>query len=206
MLLVILSFLCCSGHNTSYFSRRWPLLGARKSASKKLKNTFFLCNFYSLKAHSHYFTVFIYLATWRATKLDIFTHFTFTKLPRCSLSMNSLINVYSTQIFSCFLFALPPPKKMFCLTPCHINSHIFCAKNISEYAIFYSLSTSEFKTEALFNEKMSFMRSGENRFKLFLSKKMWDLLENWNRIISLFLKVLCKLIYEGHLILLFTYL
>ena len=27
--------------------------------------------FYSLKAHAHYFTVFIYLANWRAAKLGI---------------------------------------------------------------------------------------------------------------------------------------
>ena len=26
---------------------------------------------YSLKAHAHYFTVFIYVATWRAAKLGI---------------------------------------------------------------------------------------------------------------------------------------
>ena len=43
----------------------------------------------------------------------------------------------------------------------HTCSHIFCAKNISECAIFYSLSTSGFKTEASFNEKISFMRSRE---------------------------------------------
>ena len=39
------------------------------------------------------------------------------------------------------------------------SSHIFCANNVSECAIFYSLSTSGFKTEALFNEKIPFMRS-----------------------------------------------
>ena len=41
----------------------------------------------------------------------------------------------------------------------HTSSHIFCAKNISECAIFYSLSASGFKTEASFNMKISFMRS-----------------------------------------------
>ena len=41
----------------------------------------------------------------------------------------------------------------------HTSSHIFCAKNISECVIFYSLSTSGFKTEASFNMKISFMRS-----------------------------------------------
>ena len=43
--------------------------------------------------------------------------------------------------------------------------HIFCAENISECAIFYSLSISGFKTEASFNEKISFMGSGETTFK-----------------------------------------
>ena len=47
----------------------------------------------------------------------------------------------------------------------HTSSHIFCTKHISECAIFYSLSTSGFKTEASFNEKISFMRSGEKVFK-----------------------------------------
>ena len=45
------------------------------------------------------------------------------------------------------------------------SSHIFCAKNISDCAIFHSLSTSGFKTEASFNEKISFMRSEEEAFK-----------------------------------------
>ena len=45
------------------------------------------------------------------------------------------------------------------------NSHIFHAKNISECVTFYSFSTSGFKTEASFNEKISFMRSGEKTFK-----------------------------------------
>ena len=47
----------------------------------------------------------------------------------------------------------------------HKLSYFFCAKYISEYAIFYSLSTSGFKTEASFNEEISFMRSGEKAFK-----------------------------------------
>ena len=95
-----------SGPNTRCFSRVWPLLGARKSASKKLKNIFFQDKFYSLKAHAHYFTVFIYLATWRTAKLDIFTHFMFTNSPRCSQSMNSLIYIYSVQTPSCLLWVL----------------------------------------------------------------------------------------------------
>ena len=45
------------------------------------------------------------------------------------------------------------------------SSHIFSVKNISECAISYSLSTSEFKTEVSFNEIIPFMRSGEKTFK-----------------------------------------
>ena len=93
-----------SSPNTGCFSRRWPLLGSRKSASKKSKQ--FFSKIYSLKAHAHYFTVLIYLATWRAAKLGIFTHFTFTNSPQCSLSMNSLIYVCSIHIPSCFLWEL----------------------------------------------------------------------------------------------------
>ena len=44
--------------------------------------------------------------------------------------------------------------------PFHTSSHIFCGKNMGKCAIFYSLSTSRFKTEASFNEKISFVRSG----------------------------------------------
>ena len=39
----------------------------------------------------------------------------------------------------------------------------FLRYNISECVIFYSLCTSGFKTEASFNEKISFMRSAEKR-------------------------------------------
>ena len=76
----------------------------------------------ALKAHAHYFTVFIYLETWRGAKLGIFTHFTFTNLPWCSQSMNSLIYVYSIQIPSwsqtwSHFFVLLAPKNVFCITP-----------------------------------------------------------------------------------------
>ena len=47
----------------------------------------------------------------------------------------------------------------------HKSSHIFCAKNISECAISCSISTSGFKTETSFIEKISFMRSLEKVFK-----------------------------------------
>ena len=77
---------------------------------------------YSLKAHAHYFTVFMYLESWGVAKLGIFTHFTFTNLPWCSQSMNSLIYVYSIQIPSWWqtwshFFVLPPLKKIFCINP-----------------------------------------------------------------------------------------
>ena len=80
----------------------------------------------SLKAHAHYVTLFIFLETWRGAKLFysllMFTHFTFTNLPWCSQSMNSLIYVFSIQISSwsqtwSYFFLLPPPKKNFRITP-----------------------------------------------------------------------------------------
>ena len=76
------------------------LFGTRKLAPKKLKKKFFQ-DF--LKVYAHYFTVFIYCATWRAAKLGVFCSFKFTKLPRCSHSINWLKYVYSIQIPSCFL-------------------------------------------------------------------------------------------------------
>ena len=53
------------------FSCRWLLLVTRKLACKKLQNFKKLIIFfsqdtlYSLKAHAHYFTAVIHLATWR---------------------------------------------------------------------------------------------------------------------------------------------
>ena len=81
------------GPNTGCFSSWWPLLGTTKLVPKKLKNNFFPI-FYSLKAHAHYFTIFMYLETWRGAKLCIFIHFTFTNIPWCNQNMNSLIYVY----------------------------------------------------------------------------------------------------------------
>ena len=83
-----------------HFSDRF--LGARKSMPKKI--IFFQDKFYSLKAHAHYFTVLIYLATWRVVKLGIFSHFTSTNLSRCSQSNNLLMYVYYTDsqlLFMC---------------------------------------------------------------------------------------------------------
>ena len=45
------------------------------------------------------------------------------------------------------------------------SSHIFSVKNISECAISYSLSTSEFKIKASVNEIIPFMSSAEKTFK-----------------------------------------
>ena len=93
----------------------------------------------------------MYLATWTAAKLGIFTLFTFTNLSRCSQSINSLIHVYSLQIPSCFLWLLdpsrgrfsscyrpsppsPPQKKKikFCITSCvHIWHMLHMFKIIS---------------------------------------------------------------------------
>ena len=110
-----------AGPNTGCFTRRWSLLGARKSAPKKLKNNFFP------KAHAHYFTVLIYLVTWRAAKLAVFTHFMFTNLPRCSQSINSLIYTDSQLLFMSawsqswsHFFVLPAPKNNICITPCWV--------------------------------------------------------------------------------------
>ena len=51
-------------------------IGAQK-IKKQLQD-----KFHSLKAHAHYFTVLIYLATSGAAKLGIFTHFRSIKLPQ----------------------------------------------------------------------------------------------------------------------------
>ena len=100
---------------------QWPLLGTRKLAPKKYKNNFFQDKFDSLKAHAHYFTVLLYLATWRASKRGIFTHFTLKNLPRCSQSIISLLCILYTDPQLVFMsawsklwlhyFVLPPPKK-----------------------------------------------------------------------------------------------
>lgn len=66
-------------------------------------------------------------------------------------------------------------------------------------SLFYWLSKSGFKTETSFNEKTFFMRSGEKpllNFILFHGKKLWVSLVYRNRIVSIFLKLPCKLIYE----------
>ena len=69
-------------------------LWAQQNGAQKIKKVFFQDRFYSLKAHANYFTTLIYLATWRAAKLGIFTHFTSINLPQCSQSINSQMYVY----------------------------------------------------------------------------------------------------------------
>ena len=104
---------------------------ARENRRPKIKFFFFFGKFYSLKAHAHCLAVFIYLATWRTAKLSIFTSFTFTILPRYSLSVNSLINAYSIQIFCYFLCVLQLlPKNIFCINPCVCSSIVNIRVNI----------------------------------------------------------------------------
>ena len=85
---------------------------------------------------------------------------------------------------------------------CFARALIFLVlKGTIECDIFYWLSTFGFKTEASFNEKISFMRSGEKSFNTLNNSMVRNCeivpLLYWNRIISLFLKVLCKFIYEA---------
>ena len=58
---------------------------------------FFQDKFYSLKAHSDYFTVLIYITTRIAAKVGIFTHFTSTNLP----------NYVKHQLSICILYTDP---------------------------------------------------------------------------------------------------
>ena len=110
-------FFLESGPNKGCFSGRWPLLGMRKSAPKKLTIFFQISSMCSSKAHAHYFTVFIYLPTWSTAKLGIFTLFTFTILPRCRQSMNSLLYEYPIHIPSCFSeYLITVVITLFCTT------------------------------------------------------------------------------------------
>ena len=103
--------------------------GQEEIGTQKIKNIFRYM-LYSLKAHAHYFTVFIYLETWRGAKLGIFTHFTFTNLPWCSQSMNSLMCILYTdpQLITDVItllrttatkkFSVLPPKPYACRNVC----------------------------------------------------------------------------------------
>ena len=127
-------------------------LGHKKIGAQKIKTFYFQDKFYSLKAHVHYFTVLIYLPTSRAAKLLIVTHFTFTNLPWCSQSINSLIYVHSIQIPSCFLWVFddshdrtssyyrhPKKKNIFLYYPLHM-----CQMMISPAIFFSFFQTSDF--------------------------------------------------------------
>ena len=82
-----------------------------------------------IKAHPSYFTVLIYLATSRAARLGIFTHFRFVNIPHCRQSINSLLYVYYTdpQLFFFFVTTL------LCTTDTQ--------KNISVLSLVYNLAT-----------------------------------------------------------------
>ena len=138
--------------------------GCEKICTQITKKHFlFQDKLYSLKAHAHYFTALIHLATLRAVKLGIFTHFKFTNLSRCRQSINSLICLYSIQISSCFLWVLdhsrdctssyyrhppPPQKKNIYIwlyipylsgtgpTPCQFDVYI----NINTYKIVFQIT------------------------------------------------------------------
>ena len=106
------------------FSKLVTTFGCEEIGIQKIKKHFFcnICYILSRLMHITSLILHIYLETWRGAKLGIFTHFTFTHLPWCSQSMNSLLYVYSIQIPSwpqmwSHFFVLPPPKNFFCITP-----------------------------------------------------------------------------------------
>ena len=72
------------------------------SPRKSAPNNFFPQQVLYVKGSCSCFTLLIHLATCRTATLGIFTHFTFMNLPRCSRTINSLINVYSIQIPAAF--------------------------------------------------------------------------------------------------------
>ena len=103
--------------------------GCEKFGTQKIKKQFFFQDkFYSLKAHAHYFTVFIYLPTYRAAKLGIFIHFMSTNLSRCSQSMNSLrVLVHSRDHNSLYYHC---PKNFSVLLPdrvCYLMTYLVFA-------------------------------------------------------------------------------
>ena len=82
--------------------------GRKKIGAQKIKKQFFSkISSILWKAHAHYFTFLIYLATWRAAKLGIFTHFLFTNLPRCSQSITTNICVLYADPQVLFMSAWP---------------------------------------------------------------------------------------------------
>ena len=82
---------------------------------------------------------------------------------------------------------------------CFAQALIFFVLRISvNVPFFYSLSTSEFETEASFNEKIYFMRSGEKAFKSLNNSivRRCEFLWCTETELSVLLEVLCKLIHE----------
>ena len=71
-----------------------------------------------------------------------------------------VLKTVSSLMADCNVVSNPEFFKLF-----RTSSRTFCAKNISECAILYSLNTSRFKSEASFNEEIPFMRSGKKAFK-----------------------------------------
>ena len=97
--------------------------GCNKIGTQKIKKQFFFQDKFYSKAHPGYFTVLIYLATWRAAKLGIFTHFRFVNISHCRQSINSLMYGYYTDP-QLLLFRdhtslyYRHPKKYFCIILC----------------------------------------------------------------------------------------
>ena len=106
--------------------------GCNKISTHKFKKKIFQGKFYSLRAHADYLTVLKYLATWRTAKLGIFIHSLSRNLPWCSQSINS----HSWLHF----FILPPPKKIFCITPWDITLKFSGLSNLAKtWQIFFKV-------------------------------------------------------------------
>ena len=84
---------------------------ARENWHPKIKKQFLQDKLYSLNAHAHYFTVFIYVATWRAAKLGILPILHSQTNPDVAKTQ-TLTYVYSMQVLNCFLWV-----------PDHNNDH-----------------------------------------------------------------------------------
>ena len=130
---------------------------------------------YSLRAHAHYFTVFIYLETWIGAKLGIFTHFTFINLPRCSQSMNSLIYAYFIQIPSwsqsrSHFFVLPTPKEVYCIIPWWVFVFDLGISTNKD-----RVSTQSRKSGNLLDDRE---KSGKSQGRKFLSMQIFNFSEN----------------------------
>ena len=110
------------------FSRQPPILDVKESAVKELRTIFFQDKFYSLKAHAHDLTVLVYLATWTAVRLGIFSHFASTNLSWCSQSNNLLMHVYYPDSQLLFMSTWSQP----CLQSRDCTSSYYChPKNLS---------------------------------------------------------------------------